>query len=329
MRRLFLVIALYLIALAQCPIAAAVDVQAEITEIRKIYQNINADAKNFQKIEKNLEGYSLEGGSLTAYVKTDVIYKIVANHFGEGGKRVDELYIDRDRLIFVFSVVYTYDQQHGKTVEKEENRLYFKDDRLICWIGPDKKEMNIQVEESVSKGNEFIKDFQTFMTALMGNEETIHAPQRQDSEDVVISDELNIYSEQEVVEYLEQWLLAQNTGDFSFYKTLYATNFEGVKRVKKSKKEYDISGWLADRKKMIESKGGIYVCIKNLRIDPNPDGFYAFFDQYYYSPTYSDWGPKEVRLCFFGEDLKFIYEELLESYKLEPGLPTPLPPMIQ
>lgn len=322
MRKLFLILALYLIAFAQCPIAAAVDVKAEIAEIRKIYQNINADAGNFEKIEKKLEGYSLEGGSLTAYVKTDVIYKIVANHFGEGGKRVDELYIDKDRLIFVFSVVYTYDQQHGKIVEKEENRLYFKDDTLICWIGHDKKEMNVHAEENASRGNEFVEDFRVFMSALMRNETTIFAPQRQASGEATITDELNIYSEQDVIDYLDRWLLSQNTGDFASYKAFYAEDFDGVKRVEKPIKNYDKKSWLADRKKMIESKGGINVSIKNLRIDPNPDGFYVFFDQYYYSPTYSDWGPKHVKLHFFGEDLKIIYEEILESTKLEPGFPS-------
>ncbi len=38
---------------------------------------------------------------------------------------------------------------------------------------------------------------------------------------------------------VKQWLAAQNKSDFNEYKTLYAQQFEGIKRVGDKKKSYD------------------------------------------------------------------------------------------
>lgn len=121
---------------------------------------------------------------------------------------------------------------------------------------------------------------------------------------------------------LERWLLAQNSGDFSGYQKFYSTDFQGVKRAKGAVNKFDAPHWLDDRKEMIESKDGINVSAQNFRVEQKTDGYDVYFDQYYCSPTYSDWGPKVIKLRQAKDGLQIVYEELLESHKLKPGLPT-------
>lgn len=49
---------------------------------------------------------------------------------------------------------------------------------------------------------------------------------------------------------VEQWLAAQNTGNFVRYEGLYAERFNGTKRVSAVVRTYDRVGWINDRERM-------------------------------------------------------------------------------
>lgn len=112
--------------------------QDPILAIRQQYASINRNVAKYRKVKKELLGFSAEGGELVAYLKGPSIMKISATFYGEMGRSVEELYYWNDRLIFVFRKQLNYSAPlSGKVTSTRENRYYFKDDKLIRWIGED------------------------------------------------------------------------------------------------------------------------------------------------------------------------------------------------
>lgn len=176
MKKLILIAITLFVVLAQMPVLAVADVESDVKIIRKIFQDTNNDAKSFKKIEKDLEGFSAEGGSLTGYLKDGKVQKMIVTYFGEMGKKVIEMYANQENLVFVFCVESSYDKAFGKVVSTEENRLYFKDSTLIRWIGADKKEKDLKAAESITAGKDYLNDFENFLTGLNKPEKMISAP---------------------------------------------------------------------------------------------------------------------------------------------------------
>src|SRR5688572_23323554 len=56
--------------------------------------------------------------------------------------------------------------------------------------------------------------------------------------------------EEAVRKLVDNWLKAQNTGDFSAYSGLYAARFTGVKRAGTYTAQYKQADWLKDRQSM-------------------------------------------------------------------------------
>ena len=135
----------FCVAVAPWPVSAqATD---PIASIRQQYAAINKRAARYRKVKKELSGYSLEGGELIAYFDGPAIVKIVARHFGESGKTVEEYYYHNGQLIFVFERVSRYSGPlSGKVTSAVENRLYFQDDNLIRWLGENGKEVPVGEE---------------------------------------------------------------------------------------------------------------------------------------------------------------------------------------
>jgi hypothetical protein len=74
--------------------------------------------------------------------------KISATFYGEIGRATDEFYYSNDKLIFVYRKHLHYSGQlTGKVVRTTENRYYFKDDKLIRWIGEDGKQVSTTAPE--------------------------------------------------------------------------------------------------------------------------------------------------------------------------------------
>jgi len=114
-----------------------------IQTIRQQYAAINRGAARYKKVQKELLGFSAEGGVLIAYLKGPSIVKISATFYGEMGRATDEFYYSNDKLIFVFRRHSHYRAPlTGKVVRVTENRYYFKDDKLIRWIGEDGKQVS-------------------------------------------------------------------------------------------------------------------------------------------------------------------------------------------
>jgi hypothetical protein len=129
-----------------------------IETIRQHYASINKSVPLYRRVKKELSGFSGEGGQLIAYFHGPSVMKMVATFFGETGKAVEEYYFWNGKLIFVFSTDNRYDKPlSGKVARKTESRFYFKDDKLIKWLGGDGKEVAPDSTEYAGKQADYLK----------------------------------------------------------------------------------------------------------------------------------------------------------------------------
>lgn len=143
-----LVVAAFVLSALFTSVAIKAQSPDPIQTIRQQYATINRNAAKYQKVKKELMGFSAEGGELIAYFKGPSIVKITATFYGEMGRATDEFYYSDDKLILIFRKHSHYGSPlSGKVVRTTENRYYFKDDKLIRWIGEDGKQVSTTAPE--------------------------------------------------------------------------------------------------------------------------------------------------------------------------------------
>lgn len=147
-----------------------------IQTIRRQYAAINKRIRRYRKVKKELSGFSLEGGELVAYFDGPAIVKIVATHYGEGGRAFEEYYYSNEQLIFVYRKDFTYNRPvSGKVVKTIENRFYFYDDRLIRWIGETEKQMDAASPEFLEQQTDYLDSSRKFLKGARSKNSTIEA----------------------------------------------------------------------------------------------------------------------------------------------------------
>ncbi len=150
--------------------------EASIPSIRQRYAAINRSARKYEKVKKELSGFSLEGGELIAYFSGPQIVKITAAYFGESGRASEEYYYWNEKLIFVFRRDYTYDKpMSGKVVSAKANRFYFDNDRLIRWIDQNRKTRSLGDGIYKPKQQELLETSNKFLKAARSPEPVIEA----------------------------------------------------------------------------------------------------------------------------------------------------------
>jgi hypothetical protein len=141
-----------------------------IETIRQRYAAINKNVTLYRRVKKDLSGYSEEGGEMIAYFHGPTIMKIAATFFGETGRSTEEYYYWDGKLIFVFRREARYDKPlSGKIVATKENRLYFKDDKMIRWIDENGKEVVGGSTEFAEKEKEFLQSSKEFSERARGS----------------------------------------------------------------------------------------------------------------------------------------------------------------
>ena len=145
-----------------------------IQAIRRQYAAINRKAARYKKVKKALLGFSAEGGELVAYLRGPSIVKITATFYGEMGRATDEFYYSNGKLIFVFRKHSHYSGHlTGKVVRTTENRYYFKDDKLIRWIGEDKKQVSPTAPEFAQGEARLLSSSRQFIDGARSKNPTI------------------------------------------------------------------------------------------------------------------------------------------------------------
>jgi hypothetical protein len=145
-----------------------------IASIRQRYTAINKSVRKYRRVKKELSGFSLEGGELTAYFSGPRIVKITAAYFGESGRATEEYYYSNEQLIFVFRRDYTYSEpMSGKVVDTKSNRFYFGSDRIIRWIDENGKAVSDSAFQT--KQQELLETSNKFLKAARSSERVIEA----------------------------------------------------------------------------------------------------------------------------------------------------------
>ena len=115
----------------------------------------------------------------------------------------------------------------------------------------------------------------------------------------------------EVRKLLDNWVAAQNTGDFLVYQTMYAERFTGVRRSGARVVKLDRKGWMKDRGRMFSRP--MTVRMDDTRITPMGGGAVVDFTQTWQSGSYHDTGRKRVVMVMDKGALRFAREEMLRS----------------
>jgi len=150
--------------------------EAQISSIRSQYAAINKRATRHKKVKRQLSGFSLEGGELVASFEGAAIVKMVAIHYGEMGRTLEEYYFSNGKLIFMFAKVFHYNRPMGKVARTAENRYYFNNDQLIRWIGENGKQGDLTSEDSAAKQKDLLESSNLLTAGARSKNSTIEHP---------------------------------------------------------------------------------------------------------------------------------------------------------
>lgn len=125
---------------------------------------------------------------------------------------------------------------------------------------------------------------------------------------------------------LDEWVAAQNEGDFARYSALYADRFEGVKRAEDRVYRFDHAGWLENRSRMFQRP--MTVAVADVSIRSTAEAVVVNFTQRWSSATYRDEGPKQMVLVPSPEGLRIAREEMLASEIAEARLTSDYLPVL-
>lgn len=114
------------------------NIEMHIQEIKTECEKINKDTAKLKTEERDIFGHSSEGGQLLSFYREKELRKAILNLFGETGKSSIEYYLLNGELICVSKTIVRYKAAiyMGKVEirSREENRFYFKSEKLIRWI---------------------------------------------------------------------------------------------------------------------------------------------------------------------------------------------------
>ena len=110
---------------------------------------------------------------------------------------------------------------------------------------------------------------------------------------------------------VEQWLAAQNTGNFARYEGLYAERFNGTKRVGAVVRTYDRLGWIKDRQRMFTAP--MQVTAADVVVTIEAGSAVVRLTQTFAQKAFKDSGSKELLIVETPQGLKIAREEMLQS----------------
>lgn len=130
------IVVLFLSLAAMAPVVArSAGVTApKLESLQTQYSQINRNLKTYNHVQRDLSGYSTEGGALDIYAVNNVPRKIVATYYGETGRASEEYYFWNAALFFVLRSETRYDGVFAPARAKSENRFYFTNGKLVGWI---------------------------------------------------------------------------------------------------------------------------------------------------------------------------------------------------
>lgn len=167
-----------LVWISGLPLVQAQNSRDSVRVVRQRYAVINQDLAKYRTVKKELEGFSTEGGELTAYTEGTAIRKIVARFQGESGRALEEYYYWDDKLQFVYRKEETYSApMSGKVTNSVETRSYFQNGELIRWLNSKVKPMRRGSDQYTEHETRCLRNSEIFVTGVRSTKATIEAPE--------------------------------------------------------------------------------------------------------------------------------------------------------
>jgi hypothetical protein len=112
---------------------------------------------------------------------------------------------------------------------------------------------------------------------------------------------------------LTAWVDAQNRNSFEDYKVLYGEPFVGIKRTGNVEKQFQLAGWLEDRRQLFQRNP--LVAVENVKVMTTASTAIVEFDQTWKTARFQDFGRKRLVFNRDAKDgkLRIGREEMLTS----------------
>jgi ketosteroid isomerase-like protein len=110
---------------------------------------------------------------------------------------------------------------------------------------------------------------------------------------------------------VDDWVAAQNKGDFASYEKLYAAKLEGIKRSGPRTWRFDRKGFLEDRERMF--KKPMTVEVGEVTVTPGAASALVELEQRFKQDRFEDKGPKRLVVIEEKGALKIAREEMVQS----------------
>ena len=129
-----------LCALALAPILVWPARADDAAQTRARYAAVEKAVPKLKPVTRDLDGYSGERGELTAYFRNGAPVKMVARHYFNTFRLIDELYFWQGRLFFVLETKEDYDVASDDVAarwrihSRSQDRFYFDAGKLSRWI---------------------------------------------------------------------------------------------------------------------------------------------------------------------------------------------------
>lgn len=117
------------------PAGALAQVDADVAQARRVFAEVNQSLPKLQQaaFTGRRPGASYPSNG-KAWAKAGAVQKIEIVELDDSGDVVSEFYYAEGALVFVYEAVKGYRGTSGKQATVNEERLYFRDGRLVKWL---------------------------------------------------------------------------------------------------------------------------------------------------------------------------------------------------
>lgn len=138
--------------------------EEDVAHQRAVYEDINKAQPKLKKVTATRKDDELTF-EMEGWLDGKSLRKIVEKVPGEDGDGWEEFYLENEVLVFAFR---SYIQGSGKTKKQVEDRFYFKDGKMVKWIGEDKKLVPADRDDFKSEATRLLSNAKLCVAALKG-----------------------------------------------------------------------------------------------------------------------------------------------------------------
>jgi len=139
--------------------------QEDTAHHRAFYEETNKKLGSFKTVKATHKDDELVF-ELKGWMDGAAVRKIAAAVPGEDGDGMEEYYLENGSLLFAWRQYHTADPDTGKAGARVEDRFYFKDGKLVKWLGADKKPVPADSQDFAAEAERLTSNCRNFLAAF-------------------------------------------------------------------------------------------------------------------------------------------------------------------